>query len=62
LTVASLLMILALVGCGKKEAPADSNVIKIGVFEPVTGANAGGAKWEIEGIKLANKLYPEVLG
>lgn len=62
LTVASILMILALVGCGKKEAPADSNVIKIGVFEPVTGANAGGAKWEIEGIKLANKLYPEVLG
>ena len=62
LTVASLLMILALVGSGKKESPADSNVIKIGVFEPVTGANAGGAKWEIEGIKLANKLYPEVLG
>mgnify|MGYP006049614695 FL=1 len=62
LTVASLLMIMALVGCGKKESPADSNVIKIGVFEPVTGANAGGAKWEIEGIKLANKLYPEVLG
>ena len=62
LTVASLLMILALVGCRKKESPADSNVIKIGVFEPVTGANAGGAKWEIEGIKLANKLYPEVLG
>lgn len=62
LTVTSLLMILALVGCGKKESAADSNVIKIGVFEPVTGANAGGAKWEIEGIKLANKLYPEVLG
>ena len=62
LAVASLLMILALVGCGKKQAAADSNVIKIGVFEPVTGANAGGAKWEIEGIKLANKLYPEVLG
>ncbi len=62
LTVTSILMILALVGCGKKESAADSNVIKIGVFEPVTGANAGGAKWEIEGIKLANKLYPEVLG
>ena len=62
LTVTSILMILALVGCGKKESAADSNVIKIGVFEPVTGANAGGAKCEIEGIKLANKLYPEVLG
>lgn len=39
-----------------------SEVIKIGVFEPMTGANAAGGALEIEGIKLANKLYPEVLG
>lgn len=56
------LMILMFTACGKKQSVEESNVIKIGVFEPVTGANAGGAKWEIEGIKLANKLYPEVLG
>ncbi|MBN1470008.1 MAG: ABC transporter substrate-binding protein [Fusobacteriaceae bacterium] len=56
------LMILMFTACGKKQSTEESNVIKIGVFEPVTGANAGGAKWEIEGIKLANKLYPEVLG
>lgn len=56
------LMILMFTACGKKQSAEESNVIKIGVFEPVTGANAGGAKWEIEGIKLANKLYPEVLG
>ena len=58
-----------LAGCGKKEPTSgdasttnDSDVIKIGVFEPLTGANAGGGALELEGIKLANKLYPEVLG
>lgn len=40
----------------------DSDVIKIGVFEPMTGANASGGQMETEGIKLANKLYPTVLG
>jgi branched-chain amino acid transport system substrate-binding protein len=52
-------------GCKKTEATsssAKSDVIKIGVFEPMTGANAGGGALEIEGIKLANKLYPTVLG
>ncbi|GFP78405.1 ABC transporter substrate-binding protein [Clostridium fungisolvens] len=39
-----------------------SDTIKIGVFEPLTGANAGGGELEVEGIKLANKLYPEVNG
>lgn len=61
LLFSAILVLLTVTACGKKQN-ADSNVIKIGVFEPVTGANAGGAKWEIEGIKLANKLYPEILG
>jgi len=43
-------------------APTSSDVIKIGVFEPMTGANAAGGALEVDGIKLANKLYPEVLG
>lgn len=59
-----------LAGCGSKSADTgstsggstDSNVIKIGVMEPMTGANAAGGALEVEGIKLANKLYPEVLG
>lgn len=57
----AILMVSALVltGCGEK---TDSNVIKIGVFEPITGANAAGGQLEVEGIKLANQLYPEVLG
>ena len=54
-------------GCKKSDAAtsadkASSDVIKIGVFEPMTGANAAGGALEIEGIKLANKLYPTVLG
>lgn len=58
--VATLLTTL-FAGCGSKPA-ASADVIKIGVFEPLTGANAGGGALEVEGMKLANKLYPEVLG
>lgn len=56
------------VGCSSQGKPAASTpapaaeVIKIGVFEPLTGANAAGGELEVEGMKLANKLYPEVLG
>ena len=67
----SLLLVLAmttsfmLAGCNSKtdsKAYVDSDVIKIGVFEPMTGANAAGGELEVEGVKLANKLYPTVLG
>jgi branched-chain amino acid transport system substrate-binding protein len=44
------------------KSESDSDVIKIGVFEPLTGAYAAGGELEIEGIKIANDLYPEVLG
>jgi len=69
-----LILSLSLTACAKPaqetsgetssgETPAaGGDVIKIGVFEPITGANAGGGALEVEGIKLANKLYPEVLG
>ena len=64
---------LLVTGCGNSSAPASSSnssgsssssgdTIKIGVFEPMTGANAAGGALEVEGVKLANKLYPEVLG
>lgn len=36
--------------------------IKIGVFEPMTGATAAGGAMEKEGYDLANALYPDVLG
>jgi branched-chain amino acid transport system substrate-binding protein len=41
-------------------ASSGGNVLKIGAFEPLTGANAGGGAIELEGIQLANKLYPTV--
>jgi branched-chain amino acid transport system substrate-binding protein len=59
----ALLMVFVVAGC-KKKAPelSEVQVIKIGVFEPLTGANASGGEFEVRGIKLAHKLYPEVLG
>lgn len=54
-----------LVGCNTKSQARnydESDVIKIGVFEPMTGANAAGGQLEVEGVKLANKLYPTVNG
>ncbi|MDR2808402.1 MAG: ABC transporter substrate-binding protein [Spirochaetaceae bacterium] len=45
---------------GAQESGTAGNVIKIGVFEPLTGANAAGGAMELEGIRLANELYPTV--
>jgi branched-chain amino acid transport system substrate-binding protein len=54
-------------GCNSKKAEEgntarNGDAIKIGVLEPLTGANAAGGDLEVEGVKLANKLYPRVLG
>jgi branched-chain amino acid transport system substrate-binding protein len=45
---------------GGQQAGAAGDVIKIGVFEPMTGANAAGGAMEVEGIRLANELNPTV--
>lgn len=71
ITIVAVLIALSMlvVGCGggaadkgtsDKDQAAD--VIKIGVYEPLTGTNAAGGQMTVEGIKLANELYPEVLG
>lgn len=61
LTLAAVLVAGAsIVSCSKSGTDAD--VIKIGVFEPLTGANGAGGADEYDGIKLANKLFPTVLG
>lgn len=76
ISLALLLMIsLMLTGCGSKPAEtADSgkdaespkgteeDVIRIGVYEPMTGASAAGGQMTVEGIELAKEMYPEVLG
>ena len=51
-------------GCGGSgsKSGADSKTVKVGVFLPLTGDNAAGGELELRGIKLANKLHPEVNG
>jgi branched-chain amino acid transport system substrate-binding protein len=56
LSVLSLLA--ALVGC--KPSQAAPTKVKLGIFEPMTGANAAGGAMEVEGIKLANVMFPTV--
>lgn len=51
---------VSIVSCSS--SGGDDDVIKIGVFEPLTGANGAGGADEYDGIKLANKLMPTVLG
>ena len=53
-----LLFVFALVGA----AFAADDVIKIGVFNCLTGQNAFGGQLELEGTQLAHKEIPEVLG
>ncbi|MFY9516381.1 MAG: ABC transporter substrate-binding protein, partial [Acetomicrobium sp.] len=52
---------LILAVCGIS-AYAAEEVIKIGVYEPLTGQNAFGGQLTVEGIQLAHEQAPEVLG
>lgn len=61
--LAGALAIGMLAGCGgEKKDAAQSDVIKVGVFLPLTGDNAAGGELELRGIKLAHKLHSEVNG
>lgn len=59
-----LLILFALsTGCSSESGDGEPQLpekIKIGVFEPLTGADAVGGELEKQGIDLANKLYPNV--
>ena len=59
-----LVMAMMLTACAPAEEAVveESKVVKFGVFEPLTGANAAGGAMEIEGLEIANELYPEVMG
>lgn len=66
-----LALMISMAGCVQKveesqvsdaQDTSESDVIKIGVFQPLTGANAAGGEMELEGTKLANEMFPEVLG
>lgn len=45
-----------------EKSDSQATVITIGVFEPLTGADAEEAAQEVKGIELAHELYPQVLG
>ncbi|MGE5543632.1 MAG: ABC transporter substrate-binding protein [Bacillota bacterium] len=66
LVAALFLLTVVAGGCGTAKDAQKSgdgtDVIKIGVFEPMTGEKASGGQMTVEGIKLANQLFPEVLG
>jgi branched-chain amino acid transport system substrate-binding protein len=57
-----LLAIVLLIPVFASVSGAANDTIKIGIFEPITGANAAGGQLEVQGVQLANELYPTVLG
>jgi branched-chain amino acid transport system substrate-binding protein len=57
-----LLLCLALVLGFANAAWSADDVVRIGVFLPLTGQNAFGGQLELEGVQMANKETPTVLG
>lgn len=67
LTLSACMSMGLMTGCGSSSASSsssggssDAKVIKIGVFEPITGENGGGGFQEVLGIRYANKVHPTV--
>ncbi len=60
--VLAVLMVFSLCACGGGDngGSGDEKVIKIGVYEPQTGANGAGGKQEILGMQYANYKCPTV--
>lgn len=70
--VFALLLVLAIMTAGcttydnfieyLNDEEDDSDTIRIGIFEPMTGSDKEAALPELTGIELAHELYPTVLG
>ncbi len=58
ITLCIALACLCFAGCGNSSS--DGDVIKIGVFEPASGANGAGGKQETLGVEYANSVQPTV--
>ena len=60
----AMLMVLSLVACGSDGGQSNTDsgdkVIKIGVFEPLSGDSASGGKKEVLGMQYANSETPTV--
>ena len=54
----TVMMAACLVACG--DGKGGDKVLKIGIFEPASGANGAGGKQESLGIKYANSVQPTV--
>ncbi len=57
-----LFLALGLMTFGTTAAVAAEETVKIGVYLPLTGQNAFGGQLELEGIELAHKQMPTILG
>ena len=54
----TVMLAACLVACG--DGKGGDKVLKIGIFEPASGANGAGGKQESLGIKYANSVQPTV--
>lgn len=68
-TVSLLLLMSVLSGCATYDnfeqgffAEETEEVVRLGVYEPLSGSDKEAAELEIKGIELANNLFPEALG
>lgn len=55
-----MMTITLFAGCSQAGEEETEKVIKIGVFEPLTGENGGGGFQEVLGMRYANTVYPTV--
>ena len=61
LSLVLMLVLGSFAGCAGGGAEEEAaKVVKIGVFEPVTGENGGGGFQEVLGMRYANTVYPTV--
>lgn len=58
--VLAMLMVFSLCACGDGGDSSGEKVVKIGVFEPITGQNGAGGKQEVLGMQYANAQNPTV--
>ena len=59
--VLAMLMVFSLCACGDSGDDSSSEkIVKIGVYEPLTGANGAGGKQEVLGMQYANYVAPTV--
>ena len=59
IVLAAAALCLCLAGCGGTSAGGEK-VVKIGIFEPASGANGAGGKQETLGIEYAQSVQPTV--